>query len=206
MRKLFLTVLSVLFVISSSSFATICDEFDNPAFNIYDIANIKVAHANFIEYRLRKSHPQFFNATGQKIRIKYVVMELESSGAKEYAGYVNLKEMLDAYGTKTSYTVHLMPDRSEEKFKKTVAHEIGHLLNFLCIVRKLEDRYKGESAGLTMARIALKLQVEYTSDISKSHDDRHAEQIADAFKDYVFGGKAMSEEFAGEFCLDASGY
>jgi len=196
-KKILLLILATL----SNLFATVCDEFDDPSCNIYDMANIKVAHANFVEYKLRKNYPQFFNATGKKIRIKYVAEEYEYDMAKRYAGYVNLKEMIASYTTKTAYIVHIIPHKSDDEFSRTVAHELGHVLNFVCSVKKIEEIYKNESEVARMARLSAKLQTEYMNDISESHDSRRVEQIADAFKEYVFDSKPIPKQFVGDFCL-----
>jgi IrrE N-terminal-like domain len=201
MRAFFIIFIAV-FSLSSDATATVCDEFDDATCNIYDVSNIKVAHANFIEYKLRKNHPQFFNATGQKIRIKYVELGNADDNSKNYAGYVNVKEMLDSYRAKTPYIIHLVPNQDENRFRSTVSHEIGHLLNLVCVVNKLENEYKHTSESFKKMIISGTLQLEYFNDASKMHDDRRVELIADAFKDYVLDGKPLSRQYMSEFCLE----
>jgi hypothetical protein len=195
-------VFIILLVLSRGLHATLCDEPDNINCNIYDLSNIKVAHANFIESKLRKNYPHFFNATGQKIRIKYVEQNSVDDNANHYAGHVNLKEMIDAYIGKSPYTIHLVPEQNEKLFRSIVSHEIGHLLNFVCVASRLENDYKHTSESFKKMIMNGTFRFSYFSDVSKVHDDRHVEQLADSFKEHVLDGKPIPKEFLKEFCIE----
>jgi hypothetical protein len=195
-------VFIILVFLSGGLRATICDESDNAMCNMYDLSNIKVAHANFVESKLRKSYPQFFSAAGKKIQIKYVEQDKVGDSSNHYAGHVNLKEMIDAYASKSPYIVHLVPEQNENLFRTIVSHEIGHLLNFVCVASRLENDYKHASESFKKMIMNGTFRFSYFSDVSKVHDDRYVEQLADSFKDYVMDGKPIPKEFLREFCIE----